>query len=211
MKKQLRPDEPQVLQDNSVKWNARWVSLRAKNPVARFSWYKFDKRSARDWILTVLREMNQGHCSFCDAFPLEASTNEPIEHFRPKSKPEFYHLAYSWSNLFYSCPFCQSQKLETWNDLLIAPDDCNYVFHDYFMFDFTTGAISENPKAPQEMQERARCTIDLYGLDSDPRRRYRLVEQDKWKKSVNRDDNAWAYRDFVNPPGLVLTTHVQLD
>lgn len=203
MKKQTRPVEPQVLQDNSAKWNAQWSALRAKNPSAGFSWYQLDGRSVRDWILPVLREMNQGHCSFCDAYPLEASTNEPIEHFRPKSRPEFHDLAYTWHNLFYSCNFCQSHKRETWNDLLIAPDADDYEFHDYFIFDFTTGAMSENPRESQETQARARCTIELYGLDSDSRRRFRLIELIKWTKSVDREDNVWAYRDFVNSQSLI--------
>ncbi len=179
MKKQTRPTEPEVLQQNAAKWNAAWAALRAKNPSASFNWYQFKGKSAREWILPTLREMNDAHCSFCDAFPLEAITNEPIEHFKPKSDPRFHNEAYSWSNLFYSCDFCQGQKREQWDDQLLAPDATEYSFHHFFIFDFTTGAIAPNPTASFDMQERARITIEMYGLDLDPRRRMRREEARK--------------------------------
>ena len=202
MKKQTRPAEPEVLQKNASKWNSAWTSLRASNPSAKFNWYQIDGRSAREWILPALREMNQCHCSFCDAFPLEATTNEPIEHFKPKSDYRFYAEAYNWHNLFYSCDFCQRVKGEKWSDELIAPDTNEYSFHDYFMFDFTTGAISPNPRALADTQARAQTTIAIYGLDLDPRRRMRLTEARKWSKSIEHEIDSWAYRDFVNPQGL---------
>lgn len=199
MKKQTRPSEPEVLQQNAAKWNAAWASLRARNPSASFTWYKVEGKSAREWILPTLREMNDAHCSFCDAFPLEATTNEPIEHFKPKSNPRFHNEAFSWTNLYYSCVFCQSQKGEHWNDLLLAPDSAEYHFHHYFIFDFTTGGIAPNPTASIVMQERARITIEMYGLDLDPRRRMRREEARKWSRSTDQEIEKWAYRDFVNP------------
>lgn len=202
MKKQTRPAEPEALRKNASKWNETWISLRANNPSAKFTWYQFGGRSAREWILPALRKMNECHCSFCDAYPLEAITNEPIEHFRPKSDPRFHGDAYSWSNLYYSCDFCQRSKGEKWNDLLIAPDAIEYHFQDYFMFDFTTGAVVPNPRASAEFRERAKITIALYGLDLEPRRRMRLVEARKWSKSVGQEIDSWAYRNFVNLQGL---------
>ncbi len=202
MKKQSRPPEPKVLVDNSAKWNAQWTSLRSKNSSATFPWYTVDGRSSRDWILPALREMNQAHCSFCDAYPLEASTKEPIEHFKPKSDPRFYGEAYTWGNLYYCCPRCNETKGESWDDRLIAPDKDDYNFHDYFIFDFTTGAMSPNPRASNENQQRALCTIKLYGLDLEERRRYRLVETRKWLASIEQEIDSWAYRDFVNPQRL---------
>ena len=197
MKKQLRPEVPQILKDNSGKWNQQWAARRASNSSATFSWYQWEGISVRDWILPILRDMNQEHCSFCDSFPLFASTNEPIEHFRPKSNPLFYDQAFTWSNLYYSCPLCQSCKGEKWDDGLLAPDVDEYVLHDYFVFDFTTGGISPNPSASLSHQERARCTIELYGLDLAVRRRSRLLEARKWQKTGEQDIDDWAYRDFL--------------
>ena len=146
--------------------------------------------------------MNDCHCSFCDGFPLEAITNEPIEHFKPKSDPRFYAEAYNWSNLYYSCDFCQRTKGEKWSDQLQAPDENGYKFHEYFIFDFTTGAISPNPKSSVTIQVRAQTTIAFYGLDLASRRRMRLAEARKWSKSIEPEIDSWAYRDFVNPQGL---------
>ena len=199
MKKQIRPAEPEVLRNNASKWNEQWSSLRSSNPSAKFSWYQIKGRSARDWILPDLRKMNESHCSFCDAFPLEASSNEPVEHFKPKSDPRFYRLAFSWTNLYYSCDFCQGIKREKWDDLLLAPDASDYDFSEYFMFDFGTGAIAPNPIASPDKQARAQMTIELYGLDRDARRRLRRIEARKWSQSSGHEIDSWAYRNFIAP------------
>ena len=58
-----------------------------------------------------------------------------------------------------------------------------------------TGAIFPNPKASSENQERAKKTIEVYGLDEAPRRRMRKLEARKWSAGSNLDD--FAYRDYV--------------
>lgn len=199
MKKQTRPAEPEVLSKHASQWNEQWSSLKATNPTAKFNWYQVNGRSARDWVLPELRKMNESHCSFCDSFPLEASSNEPVEHFRPKSDARFYDQAYSWTNLYYSCEFCQRAKGEKWSDLLLAPDADDYAFSEYFMFDFTTGAISPTPGISPDKKERAQTTIDLYGLDREPRRRFRLMVARNWLKSTDQEIDSWAYRNFVQP------------
>jgi uncharacterized protein (TIGR02646 family) len=199
MKKQIRPDEPQVLRENAAKWNEQWSTLKSGNHKARFSWYQINGRSAREWILPVLRVMNQAHCSFCDSFPLEGSSNEPIEHFKPKSDQRFYNLAYTWDNLFYSCEFCQNSKRERWDDDLIAPDAVDYEFSKYFVFDFATGAISPNLSALPRDQVRAQTTIDYYDLDTDSRRRGRLMEARIWCDSTAQLLDYFAYRNFIAP------------
>src|SRR5438046_10063289 len=37
-----------------------------------------------------------------------------IDHFRPKSHPAFKHLISNYSNLYYSCQWCNRAKWETW-------------------------------------------------------------------------------------------------
>ena len=66
-------------------------------------------------------------------------------------------------------------KGEKWSDLLLAPDAVDYAFSEYFMFDFTTGAISPTPGIAPDKKERAQTTIDRCGLHREPRRRLRLV------------------------------------
>lgn len=197
MRKQTRPTEPEVLKRNSAKWNSQWSDLKSKNSKAPFIWYQHQGKSAREWILPTLREMNQEHCSFCDGFPLVGTSTEPIEHFRPKSIPGFYDQAYTWTNLYYCCEVCNSCKGERWDNRLLAPDAKDYEFHLYFMYDFESGAIAPNPTASQEAQSQAECTIRLYGLDSTDKRRRRRLELRKWQKTNDGDIDSFGFRDFL--------------
>ena len=152
----------------------------------------------REWILPHLREMNQYHCSFYDSFPIDASSNEPIEHFRPKSRPEFADQAYTWSNLYYCCELCQSSKKESWDEQLLRPDDDAYSFSNFFIYDYTTGQISPNPKASVEDQNRAAVTINLYGLDTQSRRLRRKLVLKQWGDAKQPTEEDFAYRDYIS-------------
>ena len=197
MRKQTRPPEPKEFQENSAKWNAQWAELRDQNPSAQFKWYKIGKTTARDWALPALREMNQGHCSFCDAFPLEDRIKIPIEHFKPKSRPEFYGEAYAWSNLYYCCGICQAFKEDSWDDRLIRPDGPGYEFLKYFEFDYTTGAIRPSLLAHSDDQARAATTIEIYGLDHKTKRRERLRSLRIFSRGDSFEIDDFAYRDFL--------------
>jgi uncharacterized protein (TIGR02646 family) len=143
--------------------------------------------------------MTQGHCAFCDCFPLDDRSKEPIEHFKPKSDPRFYADAYAWDNLYYCCDCCQSTKGERWDDRLLRPDAADYSFERYFLFDYTTGEIKANWLAGAADQARASATIEHYGLDLPEKRRSRCLELRKWQRSSERDLDEWAYRDFLDP------------
>ena len=178
-------------------WNRQWAELRRKKPGARFSWYEFDLVAANEWILPALREMNQEHCCFCDGFPVAGLSSETIEHFRPKSREEFYELAYEWTNLFYCCSDCQKHKREQWDERLLKPDSADFDFDRYFMFDYTTGAVRPLPTASADEQVRAEVTIRLYGLASKERCRNRRTERRKWERTTDALLDYWAYRDFL--------------
>ena len=200
MRKQTRPVQPQVFREHSETWNAQWSALREQNPRAAFSWYEIDSKSARDWALPDLKEMNQGHCSFCDNFPLDKG-DEPIEHLRPKTNCAFYHLAYSWENLYYCCTTCNGFKNEKFDDKVLAPDEIGYDPLDFFYFDSTNGTISPNPAANDECKERAQITIELFGLDRGERDKMRRLEIQKWAGQSSESDltiDEYAYRDFLD-------------
>lgn len=207
MRKQTRPPVPNVLQEHGERWTRQWSELRAKNPNAAFQWYKADGKTARAWCLPVLKQMTQGHCAFCDVFPLDDRSKEPIEHFKPKSDPRFWAEAYAWENLYYCCDRCQNTKGEQWDDGLLRPDALDYSFDRYFLFDYTTGQIKANCLASPADQARAEVTIRLYGLDIEERRRSRCLELRRWQRSDERIFDDWAYRDFLdtaNAPGPVM-------
>jgi len=197
MRKQYRPEQPLFLQENAAKWNARWAERKKQKPNTTFTWSQFTGVSVREHLRPTLYEMNQGHCSFCDSFPLGTSSTEPIEHFRPKSKPEFYHLAYDWGNLYYCCELCNSTKGEQWHDELLAPDSDDYRFEQYFEFDFTTGEIQPNSKASKADQARARVTIDMYGLNIKARPLRRRTTLRQWTNLSERCIDDFPFRDFL--------------
>jgi len=199
MRKFARLPAPQAFQENATQWTEQWLANYRKK--SSFTWYQKDGKNAREWALPVLKEMTQGHCSFCDGFPLDAQTNEPIEHFRPKDtdNESFATLAYKWDNLYYCCDNCNTTKGKKWEDGLIAADEHDYQFSNYFIYDFEIGQISPNPTASPPMQARAETTIRLYGLDDQSHRTRRRLELLKYGKTSHKIIDDWAYRDFLEP------------
>lgn len=197
MRKQKRPPEPDVLKNNAATWNQEWVAKLAKTPGASFSWHQREGISVRDRFLPLLREMNQGHCSFCDGYPMEGSSKEPVEHFKPKNGDGFPEEAFTWGNLYYACEYCQSSKLQDWDDKLLRPDSNDYSCARYFDFDSTNGVMRANPAAEAPDQDRASTTIRLYGLDDPVRQRRRREELRKWQRSTEKEIDLWPYRDFL--------------
>jgi uncharacterized protein (TIGR02646 family) len=197
MRKFERAGEPAICIEHSASWNAQWVSLRNANPKATFNWYTINGRSAREHLLPALQAQSDGHCSFCDAFPVAGVSSESVEHFRPKSK--FPERAYTWTNLYYCCDACQKAKREEWDEALLHADAQDYSFSRYFEFDFTTGGIKPNSLASEADQQRAAITVKIYGLDSPARRRNRLREAEVYAKCQTGEisQQLWAYRDYL--------------
>lgn len=196
MRKQTRPEPPELLVQNRGKWTRQWIELRQRNPSAKFPWYQIDKQSAYEILLPVLKAMNQEHCAFCDGFPVDAVSNETIEHFQPKSDPRFEANAYEWTNLFYCCTTCQ-RKGDDWDDALLRPDADDYTCVRYFHFDYFTGQMAPHPMATEAEQNCAKATIRLYGLDTPARRRARRGELEFWRRINDMHIDEFAYRDFL--------------
>ena len=68
---------------------------------------KYNDRYKTKDIKTALKGLYHGKCAFCEQ-KIEAAH---IEHFRPKSI--YYWLAYSWDNLLYICPTCNTKKSDS--------------------------------------------------------------------------------------------------
>jgi hypothetical protein len=91
-------------------------------------------------------------------------------------------LVYAWENLYLACVKCQEEKARnfdirvepaTYQDELLRPDDLDYRFERYFLFNDQNGDIEPNPQASGLDQERARCTIRNLGLNHPGRSRSR--------------------------------------
>jgi uncharacterized protein (TIGR02646 family) len=209
MRKQNRPELPPEVYALAVKWQQQWDDSRSevaeenlrtgKNRTASFTWYEHNKKTARDHFLPFLREMNQGHCSFCDAYPIGDRSNEPIEHFQPKGT--FPELAFVWTNLYYICEGCNTSKNDNYDPLLIRPDAKDYEFTRYFSFTIR-GEIEPNQFAPDTEQSRARVTIQLYALNDSERCRMRL-EEFNYRYQQHNPIDFYAYRDFLEFSALL--------
>lgn len=195
MRKQQRPETPGILLEHGERWTENWVRRREENSSARFNWPSHDGRSLNEWLLPHLNEMTQRHCAFCDGFPMNTQSRETIEHFRPKSRTEFQHLAFEWSNLYLCCDVCQSNKRDDWDDDLLAPDEAIYRFERYFECNFLTGEILPNALASERDRRRAEVTIRLYGLNDGNRPSSRRLEIDHPASSRPLDSR--PYRDFI--------------
>lgn len=174
----------------------RYVEAKNRNPGYKFRWYAAFRY---DETRRLLNEMTQGHCAFCDGGDLGAISRETIEHFRPKSHPEFSRLAFQWQNLYPCCDQCQTQKLENFDINLLVADEVGYRFEDFFIADYTNGEIQPNPLASEHNQRRAQCTIDFYGLNTSLRARCRKKELKRFRQRNPEDDflNDFSYRYFL--------------
>jgi uncharacterized protein (TIGR02646 family) len=113
--------------------------------------------------------MTQEHCAYCDCYPVEDATPGEIDHFQPKTSPQFYLQVCVWNNLFYACRKCNNNKGTQWNINLLRPDMENYQFLDYFLYETDSGKIVPNPRASKKQQTRAETTIAIFGFN-DPSR-----------------------------------------
>ncbi len=147
-------------------------------------------------VKSALKTAQHGKCAYCEAV-FSGNASGDVEHFRPKgysqqSKgaakvyPGYYWLAYTWSNLLYTCELCNrpvkrnlfplkdpatrarrsTDALTTEEPLLIDPtgpdDPRNHIRFRY--------------NKPYGITERGRMTVTTMGLDrvqmDDPRLRH---------------------------------------
>ena len=200
MKSFLRANAPVFLAENDLKWGQEWKERREKKSNAQFRWPKHDEQPINKILLSLLANQTQWHCSYCDCNEI-GSKEESIDHFRPSSNSAFYHLAFAWSNLYYVCWNCQKSKMETWSDdsPLIAPDEPDYLFEYYFIYNFRTGEIDPNPKRTAAEKARAEFTITTFGLRDQQKHclgRKRALEAYYAKSAnpnFNLDDHPYRY------------------
>lgn len=195
MYKFIRDEIPPHLDACWEKLTQKFIAAKARNPKYKFSWYA---PFQYDYTLSLLFEMTQGHCAFCDGGDIGAESRRTIEHFYPKS--EYKELAYQWTNLYPCCDQCQSQKLERFDPHLLAPDSNGYHFDDYFTVNYRTGAIEPSGFANAENQYQARVTIEHYGLDLEERRKARQKELKRYQQRDRDTDikDDFSYRYFLD-------------
>ncbi len=188
----VKTSAPEFLRINYKKWGKRYKAKRG-NPAKsnEFIWATHKGQKVNILLLPFLRAETNSHCSFCDGFPLE-TTGEIIEHFRPKAS--FPLLSYVWINLFYCCKYCNENKRENPERHLLKPDNINYNFEKYFLFDYDSGKIEVNPALSVVEKSRAENTIIIYGLNKYNRPYRRKFYLKLFQQMQNPDIEDFPYR-----------------
>lgn len=191
-----RGPEPEALAREAVRIGRDYAARRGENPSHRFQWPQRDGRSLLQVAREALSVMTTGHCSYCDGHPLGATSVETVDHFRPKSLPEFYELVCVWTNLFLTCAACNLAKREQWDEALLRPDDVDFRFERYFEVRFDSGKLEPAPAASSEDQRRARRTIEIFDLNRADAcsSRLRVVRWMRHPDAADDPVDGWPYR-----------------
>ena len=102
-------------------------------------------------------------CCYCLMPELLAggSDNFELDHFRPKSREEFAHLAHDYLNIYYACHICNHAKAAKWpSEALLAVgyrflDYCVEVFSRHFELE-SSGLLKPLTTAAEYTLERLR-------------------------------------------------------
>ena len=112
MHKVIRNEAPISL----IEYNKEYL----KDKSYKYNWENFSNRKAKQDTLQNLKQMYNGCCAYCEGF-VESVAYLEIEHFRPKSI--FPRLMFEYNNLHYSCPICNKNKADKWEEWFISPTD----------------------------------------------------------------------------------------
>jgi hypothetical protein len=80
----------------------------------------------------------------------------------------------------------------------LKPDQASYNFRYYFIYSYSNGIIKPNPARNSEEQERAKITIELYGLNNWGRPDERVKERQKFLDASNPNINDYSYRFILH-------------
>lgn len=156
---------PKLLSKYGASVGEKYAARRAASPNARFRWPKRERQSLYDAARAGTYADTNGHCAYCDGFPLGAQGRDEVDHFRPTS--QFPLLACEWTNLFLSCTACNGAKSDQWDERLLRPDEVEFSFGRFFLFRSDNGELEINPRASAVDQERADVTIRILDLNRD--------------------------------------------
>ncbi len=146
-------------------YGERYAQNRANsNHTFLFQWPDVAQKPINQHLLPYLAAMTDSHCSYCDKYP-PFKGDDSIDHFKPKSVPAFYSEVCKWENLYFACKHCQDSKKNQYDEQLLRPDELNYNFKDYFLYDYISHTMSPNPIQSTENQERAKITIAVFDLN----------------------------------------------
>jgi uncharacterized protein (TIGR02646 family) len=100
----FRTKKPAILDTKEAQWKAAIQAATTKK--ARLV---AQNKYRNKQIKAALTEMFKGKCGYCESRIVHIDYGD-IEHFRPKSIPEFYTLAVDWKNLLLACGRCNGAE-----------------------------------------------------------------------------------------------------
>ncbi|MDE7081701.1 MAG: TIGR02646 family protein [Muribaculaceae bacterium] len=104
-------------------------------------------------VINRLQADQHGKCYLCERIRF---TDFQVEHL--KSRSNFPALAYEWSNLFWSCSYCNAKKLASFDNILNpAQQNVEELIHQSFDFPNTKAIFSTTA----ESTEQSTATIKI--------------------------------------------------
>ena len=161
MAKIKRSEKPKCL--NRYIWNEKIKRWYRDKILQKWDNPRFSNTQCYKEVKEELMKMCNNTCPFCfQTYPPELFFE--IENFRPKkgnfARPD---LTFEWKNLFPIYRYINGLKSDNWDEKLLKPDEDNYL--DYFIYFPENGEIQPKIALDTEQKERAKITINLYGLN----------------------------------------------
>jgi uncharacterized protein (TIGR02646 family) len=172
-----------------VDWGAEFAQRLAANVNYCFAWKQWQGLRVNQRLLPLLSKMTDSHCAYCDWFPMDTGTDPTIDHFKPKAR--FPQEAYCWENLYLCCRHCQEKTDDLYTDQLLRPDEIDYRFESFFIYNYIDGTLSPNPDASVINRERARLTVEILKLNSRGRPAARKRELDRFRDLAATERSKW--------------------
>ena len=105
-------DEPTILSNNKDNWTNELLNIiQSGNKVPSTIYNRYNNKE----IKNKLKEESNNKCMYCESV-IGHIAHEHIEHFRPKAKSKYPQLTYEWNNLGLSCPICNMNKRDEFDE-----------------------------------------------------------------------------------------------
>lgn len=184
-----RTGKPIVIEQKQAAWTQALLDAITHKEKQRAEG-KYRHRDIKDALVSMFH----GKCAYCES-KISHIDYGHIEHFRPKSKPQFRALTFEWTNLLLSCAVCNGSEYKgdhfpeaIENGPLVNPCDDLPEVHFNFVFDPQTRLATVAGKTA-----RGRTTEKLLGLNRPELRAYRsrlVMQLHALSYYVKTDQNA---------------------
>ncbi len=167
MHKVKRNEAPKGLQEK----NEEFQKLDISKVDTSKEWKKFTATKAKKETLKSLQEMYGYCCAYCES-EVESTANGHIEHLKPKSL--FPADMFDYKNMHYSCPKCNMNKNDKYDERMIDPSLEDPEKHIYFK-----GVTAKS------YDERGKIMIEIFQINDDLRDRRKTALYASIKADIN--------------------------